>query len=368
MARRRPAFVLSLTFLLVNILSACIIPTRELPGIELRISQPLAGSVVPVAPLDVQGVVFWTGASPFPEDSANRMVLYANGVLIGEAATMTSSRASIVRTWTPPGPGEYTLQVQADIGRTYAISDPTRVCVVEDPASGPLREGIWGYTGLCDGRTRSEFTEPGEISMEALAYPRVLHYNPEGTNACPEYGAPGITFRALVTDPPDLIGSVIVDYEISSGGGSDIGALELYSVVDTTPGDRYRGYTGSLHGFLNTALPEGGPGQINWTARAYGWDWELLLTSGPHTIYVVPCDAPIAYPPSSIAAPPTPSATPGSDADCPPGTYYAPATHQCIAIQIVPGDSDEDKACKEPPGGCGINYKWNGDKCQCVPG
>ena len=31
MARRRPAFVLSLTFLLLNILSACIIPTRELP-------------------------------------------------------------------------------------------------------------------------------------------------------------------------------------------------------------------------------------------------------------------------------------------------------------------------------------------------
>jgi hypothetical protein len=173
--------------------------------------------------------------------------------------------------------------------------------------------------------------------MTATASPDNLAFFATG---CPSRVPPStISFQAVVTDPADLVAFVIVDYVLSVGGDHDSLSLNRTSSLPT--GEKvFTGTTEDLAAWLAFQMVDGSgapvAGEIDWTAYAYGRDGSILATDGPHIISAAPCTPLIIFSPQPLIFVPTPTSTPASDRDCPPGTYFAPATSRCIQIQIVP--------------------------------
>ncbi len=299
MHRNRLAILCTLT-LVVLLSSACSLPERTLPGVTLFMSSPIDGSVLAVGPVGVLAAASISSTSPFSAESLGDFTFWANGVRFATVPSGGGSRQAVSATWTPTEPGEYLLQASAKVGSQTATSATIRVCVVEAPAGG-LPSGIWGYTGPCDtAGLHSEFSEPGPISMWVHGSPSNLYFNPTEGTSCELVR---LDFWAGVTDAPDQVYELIISYSIedASGAGRSAGTLFLDHFGGTFPVKDYYGVTGDLDQFIRDAGVTG-PSEIEWTARAFGYDWALLLTDGPHTIPVFPCTTTSAAPTATPVA------------------------------------------------------------------
>jgi len=278
--------------------SSCSLPERTLPGVTLFMSSPLDGSVLALGPVHLLAAADISSTSPFSGYDLGDFIFYANGVTIATVPSGGGSRDAVGATWTPTAPGEYLLQASAKIidGPT-ATSATIRVCVVETPAGGELYPGIWGYTGHCDtSGLHSEFTEPGPISMHVIAAVGNIYFNPTEATSCTLVR---IDYYGFVTDPPDEVYDVMVEYSVAdaSGAGLNVGRLHLARAGGVFPEKEYFSLTEDLDDFFRDAGVTG-ESEIEWTALAFGYDWALLLTDGPHTIPAHPCTLTSATPPA----------------------------------------------------------------------
>jgi len=380
--KHRFLFLRSCNLLIAIILGACTLGPFSARDVSVWVAQPAQGAVLPLGDINVIGKA---GVS-HPRAALRDMTFFANGIFIGRDSSLEVTGVppfpiffydgDIV--WTPETPGEYFLQVMSS--RRVAVSDPVRVCIIDFTFPIPETDdlvGPFGYEGPCPIPDRDEFATPGEQSLTVDASPDTLLYRPyEVTCPWPE----PLTFEAALMDPPEDVVFVTVDVSVTGAStGSFPGETFAYQIVlnqtDTLPSG-VKMFEGSIsfpdpREFLAEYLGNE-PGEVIWTARAIGRDGSVILSIGPVSIPVVPCTPIIRL---SITLPPvtpTPTSTPASDADCPPGTYFAPATNRCIPIQIVTsqpgGDGDGDgggNACIEPTGGCQGGQYWSSATCSC---
>lgn len=384
--------VIPLLILMTSIItSRCILPTRETDDYSAEISNPRNGAVFMVGDRVPLGV----GISDFQAgefERTNRLVVTANGTTVG---TLTLSwiggpvghGGSLE--WIPEARGEYFLQVVSTRPGKWSISDPVRVCVLgfSLESSAMLRENEWnygthGYDGDCDIPERSPHARPGRLSFSAIAVPnRISYYFPpyltaDGNTAYSvhpdECGSDTITFLATAGDPNDDIAFVKVDLSFDHhryiASSSLILTRQGGSSLDTK-------VFGGTYPLLerNEIYPEslGESFEVSWTAYAFSRSGGTLAQDGPNTIPVEPCILDDMIPLQG-AIPTEPPILEPSYENCPPGTYYAPVTNRCIAIQLPQGGGEGGSAgagtCSLSVSACssqGLSFDSN--TCQCVP-
>ena len=330
--------------IICNSISACALPASSLPGIQLEIFAPNDGAILPLEAINVYAVAA-DSSDPYLVGVGSGYEFYANGIKIGEDDSFAAGGVAAI-VWTPTEPGEYFIQFFARVDRRSGFSEAVRVCVIDLTLSPTLTDS-YGYDGSCVQSARHEFAAPGPISMSATAMPARLAFEPSNRFppiSCPAFSNPAITFRATVLDTPDDVEYVVVEYRVPEGGDPDtLGSqtIILNRTGGVYPEELYVGTTEELNVFINRGGTDAG--ELTWTARGYGRDGSLLLTDGPYAIPFVACGSPPATPTVSAVSV---SPTPASEADCPPGTYFAPATNRCIAIEI-PSPKPDGKSCGE---------------------
>jgi hypothetical protein len=191
---------------------------------------------------------------------------------------------------------------------------------------------------------------------------------------CPEVSDTIISFEATVEDPPDEVVFVVVYYSMTFSAGAPTypGETRTHALVLThtstiDPGRQvYTGHTDELSPLLTNYFYGEGAGEIRWTARALGRSGEILLEDGPYTIDANSSCGPVT---PAIVPPPTATATlEPSEENCPPGTYYAPVTNQCIAIQISSPKPGGGEKCSDHgnSGSCSAaGCSWDGQTQSC---
>jgi hypothetical protein len=177
-----------------------------------------------------------------------------------------------------------------------------------------------------------------------------------------------VHFSALVGDPSGRVVFVTIHMSSSGMGGSFNDTLVLNQSAGGRTGTRtFSGDTVELNADLVSALV-GRPGSLSWQSHAFDGHG-VIVAMDSHSMLVGPCAPPIF--PDTLGVPtPTegiislaPTATPASAQDCPPGTYFAQATHRCIAVQVQPTRAGGG-ACQPPPSGC-FPLSWLPAQCKC---
>jgi hypothetical protein len=355
------------------LLSGCVLAERSTPTLRVLMSNPPGYAVAGL------GETVVLTADTYGSRVVPSIVFIADGLVVGEVASPRSwgDGYSADVSWVPAAAGEY--QVQALAGP--AISPAIRICVIDFAI--PISDSDWhidpyGYTGPCPIPAAAAGGVPGAISMGTRASPESIIYSTVSETGETCAGTDAIAFQATVNDPPLNVGLVIVDVSVYGSAGGRYPGETLSETVVLTPHSTsnpaitiHEGSAGSaLHTYFVARFLGDAPGEIEWTARALDRSGAVLLTDGPHTIPAEPCrTVPLIAPFSPTQAPTaTLTATPASEKDCPPGTYFAPATNRCIPIQIVPRGPEEDGdggACVPPPGGCTPNEYWSSATCSC---
>lgn len=366
-----------LSIVLPMALGACTMDVITRNDLAIGISYPEEGAVLPLEPVQI-----YAGVTSYDSTrTVSRISFFQNGVSIGRDTILEVSGEPAFRDyqgdirWNPPGPGEYFLQ--ATVERPSVSSEPVRICVIDFQISVPsfaFPNPPTGYEGPCPIQARDEFATPGEQSLSANVSPGRLLYAPVGVTDCPATGP--LSFEASLLDPPQDVALILVDYSVTgtlsgSHPGRTFGRTIVLNYVRTSP-EGMKFFAGSTIYSLNNILAEfhgSESGELTWSVRAIGRDGATILSVGPSTIPVEPCTPSEVIPASTET--PTLTATPASDKDCPPGTYFAPATNRCIPIQIVttkPGggnDGGGGSSCVEPPGACIPGTYWSSATCSC---
>lgn len=366
-------------------LSQCILPARGTEDYFANVIRPPSGAVYALgSTVGING-----GFSDFGLGAVERTthaIVLANGAMVGDytATYDTDVGYGFGVDWTPEEAGEYYLQVFASRPGAWAMSEAVRVCVFDFPPDF----WMYGYEGECSLPDRSAEARPGHLTFSAYSVPDSLNYyfppdlEPDGSRAYTGVGPdgcgdPSIVFIANASDPNDDIVFAKADIEFtSSRPGATGGSFSLTL-------NRLGGTLLETKVFGNTYTPElfGGGGffypisrdetyEVRWTAHAIGRSGEILASDGPHVIPVDPCYGGEMVP-LDITLPPPPTLEP-SEENCPPGTYYAPATNRCIEIQIPDGGSGGRDG---KGGGCNLSVakcskqglSFDGNSCECVP-
>jgi hypothetical protein len=346
---------------LALVTGACTLPTSApSPGFYVQVYDPASGAVVPV------GTTLYVDADgQSTTTTVSRLDFYANGVWFGSSSgadlVPSSSGVDGEAEWHASEVGEFQLQASALRRGGLLISAPVRVCVVDfavDP--GNTFSTSYGYDGTCPIPDRDSAARPGPVTMTAAAAPSSFVYIPPGADGVIPAEMAGcspsrtITFQATVVDPPEDVALVAVLISMPTGPGSSPAWGGRGAVTSTFILSETGTYPGSTRIFEGSAAPEPNPGfifgdmggAVTWTAEAISRDGSIIATDGPHEIPASPCgpevplSAPFTPAPAETTAPTeTPAATstwtPSPD-NCPAGTYYAPNSNQCIAIQIIP--------------------------------
>ena len=370
---KRSIRVMALAGLLIPLLlSACVLPSTDRYHLHTRFLRPIDGSVIPVAPITLTAVMS-TRLVPgfFSSLHVSGMTFFANGVEIGNATTIeadddaSSPEPGIIyigsRSWTPPAPGEYFIQVKATL--THLVdyvngdySSAIRLCVVDDSIAPPGSLTYHGYSGVCPLPTRDP-SAPTTGTIDTVS----ATVNPSSLGFCPEPDPntyPSLLFTVSIQDPADqieLIDVFIKDSDSRNAWGDGV-ALGLTSIGPS--GEKIFTGTEDLAAEFYRPLSYIGSatflGDLLWLPVARLHSGELLSESW-HTIPVhrcVPLEAPFSF------ATPTPvsTATPASARDCPSGTFFAEQTHRCIPVQILP----------TKPGHSGGGCPQYGDPSSCT--
>jgi hypothetical protein len=364
------------TAAIVFLTAACTFPVTTSDDLEVHIARPASGDVIMLG----ESVQFLANGSSSDGD-VRRVLFFANGTLVGEDPNDHGEIIVSEIIWTPPAAGEYTLQVAAQRGSEYAYSSTVQLCVLpfQIAPGHPVDIYAHGYDGECTIPPRSSSAGTGSPSMRTSVAPSSLTYVPNYYSDCPDQTRM-MDFKVYVDDPHDDVVFVAIAIQIEPGFASRINSettVVLTHTLGEAPGTK--GFFGQfdVHIFLARSLisrptGEAVEGELRWTARAFGRDGSILLEHGPESIPVSPvtCDGAslesLLQVPASIQI----TATPGSDADCPPGTYFAPATNRCIAIQIIPDNGGGNEGglpsgCQPPAGGCGSLNWYPEPYCTC---
>jgi hypothetical protein len=349
------------------LLGACTFPETISDTIEVHFGRPAGGDVIM---LGESMQLLANGESTAGDVS--RVVFYANGAQVGERPNAYGTQIVVEMTWTPAAAGEYTLQLAAQRGREYAYSAPIKVCVVpfQIAPGHPVDIYAHGYDGDCSIPDRAASAIPGSPSLNRTSpSASSLTYVPNFFDTCPDQTRI-LQFKIYIDDPHDDVVFAAIGLSIDPALGGRINGettLALTHLSGVAPYTKLFFGGMDVHIFLARSLTDhttgaGLDGSLNWTVRAFGRDGSILIEEGPFSIPVTPvnCDgsAPAAAAPAFIA-------TPASALDCPSGTYFAPVTNRCIAIQIKPDDGGNDGGCKPPPGGCGTLNWYPEPYCFC---
>ena len=365
-----PSTKLTVVIFVVLLLSGCVLPSNlNYPGVESLLTNPASGSILPLGhPVGLYA------ASSFPEagPTVERFTFYANALQIAEVLPGASgpSWANGNAAWTPPEAGEFQLQVWGRLSNDrLAISRAVRICVLDITFSSLSSPGADGYSGPCELPATPIIDPSAPVTLSTTPAPVSL---PFATASCPVSGAlDEITFSATVNDAGNRVAFVIVDMEIHfNDPGDTFDAPAPLALNQTSSTGTYKVFTGTtthLEDFLGDPSLTGSSSliTIRWTARAFDRTGAVLVTDGPLDLLAGPCEPPI-HP--LISASPTPSLftilpTNTPQGLCPPGTYYAPVTNQCIPVQIKPTKSGgpncsqytTDTSCNAAPG-CAYDY------------
>ncbi len=380
---KRTCFFLAFIVLVSLSLNACVLPTTDRYHLNTRFLRPIDGSVIPVAPITLSAIMT-THPTPgfFTSLHVSGMTFFANGIEIGNATAIEADPESGIpaggivymgsRSWTPPGPGEYYIQVKASL--THLVdyvsgdySSAIRLCVVDDSIAPPGSLTYHGYPGVCPLPTRDPSAPTtGTISTVSATV------NPSSLEFCPEPDPntyPSLLFTVSVQDPADqieLIQVFIQDSDSRDAWGDGV-ALGLTSVGPS--GEKIFTGTEDLAAEFYRPLSYVGSatflGDLLWLPVARLRSGAFARESW-HTIPVhrcVPLEAPFSFATPTLGT----TATPASARDCPSGTFFAEQTHKCIPVQIVtvkPGHSgcaqyDNASACTS--NGCG----WDKPSSTC---
>jgi hypothetical protein len=209
--------------------------------------------------------------------------------------------------WTPPGPGEYFLQVSSFRSPGgVTISAPVRVCVLDfDFSTLGFPNEVSEYTGPCPPPVPAPSTDI--VSMVATASPASLAYYFSG---CPSaVTAPTLSFQADVVDTGNRVVFVTVQLNINDPSGGFVPDGIFLNQTSTLPSGN-RMFTGSVNveriGPLSLDFA-GGSGSVDWTAQAWDAAGNVLATDGPHNIPISPCvpgvPAPLIAPLTSTPLP-----------------------------------------------------------------
>lgn len=386
-----------------TLMGACTFPVTT--NAEWTINFGLSGGEGYVIPLGETVSLSSNGTSS--AGSVSRVLFWEDGRLIGSSRNTQSGDSFSARIdWTPTRTGEITLQAAVQRGSTFGYSETITVCVLPFERGPGLHPEIAlvRYDGDCTIPERSSTATSGILSMSASASPDNLSYVAIETDyeetLC-THTSP-LTFNATVTDAPDDVVLVTVTFEIAPSFGGHINSeytLILNHIGDEAPSIKLYSMTYDAYIHLRWSLQSppplaiSGPGEITWTARAFGRDGETLLEDGPHAIPVNPvnCDGTPYEMAASTAEPlptstptlipiPTPTLiqvtfTPASQLDCPPAHYYSDITHKCYAVAIPTatpkngGDDNSGPNCSQytSQNACvaaGCTYNMNKKSCE----
>jgi hypothetical protein len=370
-------FATAFIFLSLLLNSGCVLPsTLNFPGTSTELGLPHPGSIYSLGQaVSLAAFARYPTAGPTVEG----FTFYSNALEIAEAplgVSGTTSRGDSWTTgdstWTPPAAGEYQIQAWARLSNgRLNISGPARICVLDISFHG-YTDSLppYGYTGPCEVPS-SPVTDPSAaVRLTTTPSPISIGY---ATETCPAAPPATITFYSTVDDPGNRAAFVAVDIvENFHDVGSTTTSGPALALTQTSSVGTTKIFSGSTYDMTSDLGDStfGPPGivTITWTARAYDRSGAILVTDGPHDLLAAPCDPPVH--PLILATPtivPVPTETP--QGLCPPGTYYAPVTHQCIPIQINPTKSGgpncaqytTDTSCNAAPG---CSYDYVAKKCK----
>jgi hypothetical protein len=249
-----------------------------------------------------------------PGGGVNRMIFFANGLVIGEENSPTNQGDYTIATmfWSPTEPGEYMVQVEAFRSDGSVFSAASRVCVL--PVAGPDPAPYYfsyGYTGPCELPAPNPDAPEGlEVSMVARAIPASLAYNFE----CPgSVAATTLAVEAIVNDPSDRVVFVSLQYSVPARGSAGSVASETFGLnwtASTATGEKI--FTGTTFDFAQTLADEfeGDGGIVTWTARAMDRTGNVVAQDGPNEIPATPCSAAVIGIPMPVVIESTATLTP----------------------------------------------------------
>ena len=333
------------------LLSACTLPTFSTPGYTVLLTDPFDGSIWTVnTDVGMEARVTYSSGLPAVTD----LTFWANGRRVSDVPPASDSASTPIH-WTPTAVGEYLLQVQAVMANgRIAISQPSRICVVDTPLPDSESNQMSGYAGPCPPPAPALSPSSRIFSMAVHASPASLMYqtNPPVTGCAT---TPEVTFQATLEDLGDRAEFVIVDYELTNGSGS----LALNERTASLPTERV--FAGSI-GFLSAILTGASP-TFTWTARAYDRSGAVLAADGPNTVPADPCG--LATPQSHVIQP-IPTDTPTLTATA---TSTSTATSTATLVPYVPPTKRlsgcrgylDANSCKK--NGC----YWQGSTSSCHP-
>jgi hypothetical protein len=358
---------IAIPLLLISLLlGGCVFPETISDDIEVHFGRPAGGDVIM---LGESMQLLANGESTAGDVS--RVQFYVNGAQVGDRPNAYGAQIVVEMTWTPPAAGEYTLQLAAQRGREHAYSAPVKVCVLpfQIAPGHPVDIYAHGYDGDCSIPDRAASAIPGSPSLNRTSpSASSLTYVPNFFDTCPDQTRI-LQFKIYIDDPHDDVVFAAISLVVSPaffGRISSEATLALTHLSGVAPNTKLFFGGMDVHIWLARSLTdpatgEGMDGTLNWTVRGFGRDGSTLINEGPFGIPVTPvnCDG-------SAAALAAPTSTPASALDCPSGTYFAPVTNRCIAIQMKPDDGGNDGgSCKPPPGGCGTLNWYPEPYCYC---
>ena len=367
------------------LLSACTLPTSgpfETSGYIASVDDPAPGAVYGLgAQVYLNGEVFYASSQP----AATSLTFWANGRQVGGALTalevygLGGGQTETLghQSWTPPSPGQYQIQVQAQMANgRQAISNPVQICVLDfafpslPPGEVGDADGAGGYTGPCPLPLAVSLTN-NNVSIMGQATPASLVYINLNDTCTVD---PTVTFQATANDLGHRIALVIVI--LHAGGTPD--SIVLNETSGSSLPIPIRTFAAVYHAnnlLVNLVDASGNSisGDLVWDMHAFASDGTLLASVGPNSIPATPCTAgepeiigPTATPTLGVLhILPSATATPASALDCPSGTYFADVTHQCIAIS-TPTPPKVGKSCNLSQAVCNLQKKkFNPATCSC---
>ncbi len=284
----------------------------EIPSILLE--RPLNGSIHNLG----SSIYFALLLPGISSSSLHEVTFLVNGAPVGTA------NGSGEFNWVAPHAGEYYVQGKAVLndGAT-AISTPNRICVMSLSSNSAIADEEPGYLGPCVPPTRiPNAAASGDIAISAIASPGVINYS---TDPACSLTHTDIAFVATVNDPQDLVAFAAVQFETDLSGNG--GFLTYLNWTTTRPVNQKEYRTTISFGPSTLAGIAGGV--FRWRIVSYGRDGQALQHSALYSIPLqqIQCSqqpleiATLTPPPSSVS--------------CPPGTYYAEGSQQCVQIQII---------------------------------
>lgn len=348
-ALKHPSHPLTFFIIFLIALTSCTFPASASDTLQVYVARPVSGDVIMLG----ERFDFLANGLSTAGD-VSRVLFFANGSLVGEADNAAGETISTSVRWEPPAVGEYQLQVAAQRGSEYFYSETVTVCVLPFQIAPGHPTDIYahGFEGECVIPARSPAAVAGSPeATTASASPNPLTYIPGYFESCREMTR-FVNFKFYIDDPNDDVVFTSIAINLAQalmGRISGEATLALTRVGDEAPHTKLYAGRLDLHtylerSFVDPASGEALPGDLIWSARAFGRDGSIVLEEGPFVIPVTPvgCDnlplAPAAIetllPEPLVTFEPQPTATPATAADCPPGTYFSDITNKCYQVAL----------------------------------